>query len=223
MNAQRNALKQRFDAVDLYPVTCEPLSDGRTDMEVLDGIIAGGARIVQLRDKESTPAAIYRKALRFRERTANAGLLLIINNHVDICIAVDADGVHLGQDDLPLEAARKLLPGRLIGASSHNLDEALAAQSADADYVNVGPLFTTGTKTGLHRFLGVDAVTRIAPHLRIPFTVMGGINTENLDAVLNAGARKVAVVTAITRAPDIPAEVRTWRARITRHRGATGS
>ncbi len=207
--------KNLFEQVDIYPVTCEQLSNGRSDVEVLKGVIEGGARIIQLREKKLSERDFYRLATDFRELTARAGMLLIINDRVDIALAVGADGVHLGQDDFPVPAARKLGPELLIGASSHNLEEALRAQEEGADYVNIGPIFPTATKEDAGFFLGPEAIAGISKRLRIPFTVMGGINESNIDQVLSAGARRIAVVTAITRAPDIAAAVRSLRAGIT--------
>lgn len=210
--------KTMFDDVDLYPVTCEKLSAGRTNFEVLEGLVHGGARIVQLREKEATSRELYDMAVRFREITSRAGILLIINDRLDIALAVNADGVHLGQEDLPIEAARKLGPELIIGASTHSLEEALRAQDAGADYVNIGPIFPTSTKAGVRHFLGPEAISAISSHLSIPFTVMGGIHEKNLDEVLRHGARKVAMVTEITRAPDIAQRVRTLRSRILEQR-----
>lgn len=215
----RQERKALFEQVDIYPVTCERLSAGRSDLDVLDGVIKGGARIIQLREKDLSEGDYYRLAERFRERTARAGVLLIINDRVDVAIAVGADGVHLGQDDFPIPAARRIAPDLLIGASSHNLEEALCAQEEGADYVNIGPIFPTGTKEGVEHFLGPEAIREIVPHLQIPFTVMGGIKESNIGEVLAAGARKVAVVTAITQAPDIAGAVRSLRKRITGHFG----
>ena len=200
-----------FDSVDIYPVTCERLSNGRTDLEVLAGLISGGARIVQLREKDLGEGDFFRLAELFRERTAKAGMLLIINDRVDVALAVGADGVHLGQEDLPVPAARRIAPELLIGASTHNLREALRAQEEGADYVNIGPIFSTGTKEGVKEFLGPEAISRIAPHLEIPFSVMGGINRSNIKRVLDAGARKIAVVTALTQAPDVSEAVQSFR------------
>jgi thiamine-phosphate pyrophosphorylase len=200
-----------FETVDIYPVTCERLSNGRSNLEVLEGLIEGGAKIVQLREKELGTRDFLRLAEIFRERTAKARMLLIINDRVDIAIAVGADGVHLGQEDLPLPQARKMAPDLLIGASSHNLEEALRAQNEGADYVNIGPIFPTRTKAGVEHFLGPQAISQIAPRLRIPFTVMGGIKDANIEQVLREGAGKVAVVTAITQAPDIAKAVRFFR------------
>ena len=207
----RQSRKLLFETVDIYPVTCERLSNGRSNPEVLAGLIEGGSRIVQLREKDLSERDFFRLAEVFRERTAKAGMLLIIDDRVDVAIAVGADGVHLGQEDLPLPQARKIAPDLLIGASSHNLDEALQAQDEGADYVNIGPIFPTRTKAGVQRFLGPQAISQIAPHLHIPFTVMGGIKEANIEQVLRIGAGKVAVVTAITQAPDIAQAVRTFR------------
>ncbi len=203
-----------FNQVDIYPVTCERLSNGRSDIEVLRGVIAGGAKIIQLREKDLSERDFYLLAKKFRELTASAGMLLIVNDRVDIALAVGADGVHLGQDDFPVPAARKIAPDLIMGASSHDLEEALRAQGEGADYVNIGPIFPTETKSGIEHFLGPEAISRIAPRLQIPFSVMGGIKRSNMAEVLSAGARKIAVVTAITQASDIAEAVRSLRAEI---------
>ena len=210
----REARRQMFQQVDVYPVTCEELSEGRSNLEVLEGVIRGGAKIIQLREKEYQKRDLYHLALKFREMTAKDGVLLIINDHVDIALAVGADGVHLGQEDLPLTVARQLAPELLIGASTHSLEQALQAEKDGADYINIGPIFITKTKEGVGSSLGPETVARISPQIVVPFTVMGGINEENLDLVLAKGARRVAMVTAITRAADIAAKIRALREKI---------
>ena len=210
----REARRRLFQQVDIYPVTCEELSQGRSNLEVLEAVIQGGARIVQLREKEYSKKDLYHLALIFREMTAKAGVLLIINDHVDIALGVEADGVHLGQEDLPLTVARQLAPELLIGASTHFLEDALQAQKDGADYINIGPIFPTRTKEGVERVLGPEAIAKISPHVEVDFTVMGGINEANIDQVLAQGARRVAMVTAITRAADIAAKVRSLKEKI---------
>jgi thiamine-phosphate pyrophosphorylase len=202
---------EAFKRIDLYPVTDQGQSLGRSNYEVLEGMIAGGARIVQLREKGLGKKALLEMASRFREMTSGAGMLLVVNDHLDIALSVGADGVHLGQDDLPLDCARGIAHELIIGVSTHSLEQAIAAQGGGADYVNIGPIFPTGTKTTAMAPLGPESIMRIAPGLRIPFTVMGGINRGNIGRVLEAGALKVAVVTAVTKAPDIAAEVRLLR------------
>lgn len=202
---------RRFEEVDIYPVTCERLSAGRSDLEVLAAVIRGGAKIVQLREKELDKRSCYQLAVRFREITADADILLIVNDHVDIALAVGADGVHLGQEDLPFQAARKIAPELIIGVSTHSLEEALRAQQGDVDYVNIGPIFPTSTKTEAKHFLGPEAIAEIGSRLKIPFTVMGGITEGNINQVVAAGANKIAMVSAITGAEDIECQVRKFR------------
>jgi len=217
MEPDRAERLARFREIDIYPVTCEKLSAGRTNLDVLRAVIDGGARIVQLREKEYSTRTLYRTAEQFRTETAEAGVLLIINDRIDVALAVGADGVHLGQDDLPIAAARRLAPRLLIGASTHSREEALQAEQEGADYVNIGPIFPTKTKEGIANFLGPEAIGSISSAITVPFTVMGGITASNLDLVLQQGARRVAMITAITQATNIAATIRTLRERIVAH------
>lgn len=205
---QKEVRQEAFMQVDIYPVTCERLSGGRSNLEVLKAVIQGGAKIIQLREKGYSIKKLYNLAVKFREITAKAGVLLIINDHVDIALSVGADGVHLGQDDFPLQAAREIAPDLIIGASTHSLPEAVQAQKDGADYINIGPIFPTSTKEGVERFLGPEAIAAISPAIAVPFTVMGGISEANIDQVLARGARRVAVVTAITKAANIAEQTR---------------
>lgn len=207
---------QRFERdVTLYPVSCEALCNGRSDLEWLEAVLAGGAKIVQLRDKISPDRVVYEKARVFRRRTLEAGALLIINNRVDIALAVDADGVHLGNSDLPAPEARRLAPELIIGVSANTAEQAASAQERGASYFNIGPLFPTTTKEGLREFLGIEAIGRFAALSDLPFTVMGGVKFEHIDELTAAGARRLAVVTAITRARDMEEETKRWIAAIT--------
>ena len=203
-----------FRQVDIYPVTCERLSAGRSNLDVLNGVVQGGAKIIQLREKEYHTKDLYYLALKFREITTAAGILLIINDHLDIALAVEADGVHLGQKDLPPKVARKLAPELLIGASTHSLEQALEAQESGADYVNIGPIFPTETKEGTEGSVGPDAIDTISQHVEVPFTVMGGVNESNIDIVLSRGVQRVAMITAITKAENIAERVNSLRERI---------
>jgi thiamine-phosphate pyrophosphorylase len=213
MNRKERLIKLK--AIDIYPVTCQELSEGRTNLEVLAAVLAGGAKIIQLREKHWDKKDLYELAIEFRKRTRSYDALLIINDHVDVALAVSADGVHLGQEDLPIGAARKIAPELIIGASSHNLSEALKAEQDGADYVNIGPIFPTKTKANAVRFLGPEAISEIGPQLTVPFTTMGGIHPSNIGRVLEAGARRVALITGITRAADIAERVRQLRKSIT--------
>ncbi|OGC25135.1 thiamine-phosphate diphosphorylase [candidate division WOR-1 bacterium RIFOXYC2_FULL_37_10] len=197
-------LEKRVLKTDIYPVITPSFCKGRSPIFVLQEVLAGGAKIVQLRDKQEPE----RHAQKFREITEKYNALLIINDSVDLALKFNADGVHLGQGDLPLIEAREKAPELIIGVSAHNLKEALFAQENGASYVNLGPIFQTKTKEKLSIFLGVAAIKEIAPCLKIPFTVMGGINKDNIDQVLEAGARRVAMVTGITETENVAETVR---------------
>lgn len=206
---------RRLRRVDLYMVTSESLSGRRTSLDVLDAVLAAGVRMVQLREKEKSKGELYHLACRFRSRTAEAGCLLIVNDHLDVALAAGADGVHLGREDLPIAAARSIAPKLIIGASSHSLAEALEAQGEGADYVNIGPIFPTKTKPEHQVFLGPEGIRDIGSELSIPFSCMGGINRDNIEELVKAGAKIVAVITAVTRAEDMTEAARTLRTLIT--------
>lgn len=197
-----------FRAAGLYLVTSAEYSAGRTTESIAAAALAAGVRLIQLREKSLSCRDLLLLAKRLRAMTAAYEALLIINDRVDVAWAADADGVHLGQSDFPIAEARRLNPDWILGASSHNETEARAAQQAGASYVNIGPLFPTGTKRWDDAFLGIDGLRRIAPSVSIPFTVMGGIKRSHIPALREAGARTIAVVTAVTAAPDPGAAAR---------------
>ncbi len=199
---------------DLYVVITQALCAGRSSVEVLRGVLDAGVRLVQYREKDVDTLTMCQQAEQFRRLTRQTDALLIINDRADVALAVGADGVHLGQSDLPIAAARQMSPELLIGASAHSLDEALIAQEAGASYINIGPIFETATKRGVVQPLGPLAIDDIAPRLSIPWTTMGGIKLWNVGAVLSRGARTVAVVTAVTEAGDVTAAASALRERI---------
>lgn len=192
----------RFKRAGLYLVTSQAFSHGRSTPEIVKAALAGGARLIQLREKDMPLAQLAALATEIRTMTRKAGALLIINDRLDIALAVGADGVHLGQDDLPLAFARQAAPDLIIGASTHSIQEALSARQAGASYINIGPIFPTRTKTVAHAFLGLEGLKKIAPNVKIPFTVMGGIKAAHIPGLLKAGAGIIAVVTAITAAAN---------------------
>ena len=202
-----------FAETDLYVVITEAFCAGRTALEVLAQALAAGVRLVQLREKDMDGRRFYGRAVEFRRMTTAAGALLIVNDRVDIALAAGADGVHVGQDDLPVGAVRKIAPQLIVGASTHSLEEALAAQEAGASYVNIGPIFATQTKPTTVP-LGPEVIDKIAPRLRIPWTTMGGITSSNIDQVVARGARHRAVMTAVTAAADPTAAARLLREKI---------
>jgi thiamine-phosphate pyrophosphorylase len=207
-----------FADADLYVVITEAFCAGRSSLDVLASALDAGVRLVQLREKDWTDRALYERALQFRELTAAKNALLIIDDRVDVALASGADGVHVGQEDFPVEVARSLGPELIIGCSTHSLDEALVAQAAGASYVNIGPIFSTQTKSNVMAALGPEIIDEVKPQLTIPFTVMGGIKASNIDLVLERGARRAAVVTAVTAAEDVRAACAELREGIKRNR-----
>lgn len=204
------------DEVTVYPVCCEQLSGGRSDCEWLDAVLAGGAKIVQLRDKVSDDRQLLEKAKYFRKKTTEAGALFLINDRFDIGLLAGADGIHVGQEDLPPEEIRRFASDWIIGLSCNNSDEvkalntAVTAGDSTVSYYNIGPVYKTGTKTGLHTFLGVEGVLEMSKLCALPFTVMGGIKFEHIPELVAAGVHRIAVVTAISEAQDIVTETKRW-------------
>jgi thiamine-phosphate pyrophosphorylase len=198
------------EKVTIYPVSCEPLANGRSDIEWLEGVLAGGAKIVQLRDKYSDDRIFYQKALVFREKTNEAGALFIVNNRVDIALLANADGVHLGNKDLPADKVRKFAPDLLIGVSCNKQEQVTTAKERGASYYNIGPIYRTETKKNLISFLGSDAIVSFSSLSDLPFTVMGGVKRDHIQELVARGAHRIAVVTALTQSIDIAAETRRW-------------
>ncbi len=192
----------RFNQTDLYVVITEAFCAGRSALDVLDAVLQAGVTLIQFREKDWPDDRLYDVGLEFRKRTQAHNALLIVDDRIDIALAINADGVHLGQNDLPLEAARRIAPELLLGSSSHNLDEALAAQDQGASYINVGPIFDTQTKSVPSGAIGPQALHQILPNLTTPTTCMGGIKAHNIQQVLENGAKHPAVVTAVTAAKD---------------------
>jgi len=193
---------QRFVRAGLYLVTSGLLSGTRGTLEIVRLALGAGVRLVQLREKELGVRDFTSLAEAVRRMTVDAGALLIVNDRLDVAMAVGADGVHLGQEDLPIPMARRLAPDLIIGASTHSVEEAVRVQEEGASYLNIGPLFPTRTKAWGSRFLGVEGLKEIIPHVRIPFTVMGGIKKDHIPLLVKEGARTIAVVTAVTAADD---------------------
>jgi thiamine-phosphate pyrophosphorylase len=198
------------EKVTIYPVSCEPLANGRSDIQWLEGVLAGGAKIVQLRDKYSDDLTFYLKALAFREKTNEAGALFIVNNRVDIALLANADGVHLGNTDLPAQEVKKLAPDLIIGISCNKPEHAATAKERGASYFNIGPIYSTETKKNLTPFLGSEAIELFSSLCDLPFTVMGGVKLKHVQDIVARGARHIAVVTALTQAKDIAAETGRW-------------
>ncbi len=188
----------------LYVLTDHGLSRGRSNAEVVEEAIAGGADVIQLRDKGYTAKQLLEEALKLRRITRESGVPFIINDRVDVALAVEADGVHLGQDDFSIAWARRLLgKDRIIGISTHNVEEAVQAEKDGADYISIGSAFPTTTKPDARPISGLELITGIKENVNIPVVAIGGINLENAAQVGMAGADCIAVISAVVSAVDI--------------------
>ena len=189
----------------LYLVTDRRLMSCDTIEQSVEQAIEGGASIVQLREKDCSSREFYELALRVKKITQPKGVPLIINDRIDICLAANADGVHLGQSDTPCRTAREILGNnKIIGVSAALPEEAVQAQNDGADYLGVGAVFTTSTKTDT-RAVSSDIIKKIRSAVTIPFVVIGGINSDNIKQLYGLGINGAAVVSAIVAQNDITA------------------
>ena len=188
----------------------------RDHLDLVRAAVEGGAPMVQLRAKDLPDRELFRLAERARALTRAAGVRYIINDRLDVALAVEADGVHLGPDDLPWAAARRAAPGLCIGASVSNLSEASQADAAGVHYLGAGPVFGTATKMDAGAPLGLDGLRAICAATRLPVLGIGGITVETVGAPVAAGARGVAVVSAVSEAEDPVQAVRLLLASIRR-------
>ncbi|CAM4274382.1 thiamine phosphate synthase [Paenibacillus alkaliterrae] len=206
--------REAWNDFRLYVITAESNHPGKSVVDVIEQTLIGGAQIVQLRNKTGSRDEVLEQAKALRELTRKYKVPFIINDYPDIVLETDADGVHLGQEDMPIAEARRLLgPYRMIGISTHNLQQALAAERDGADYIGVGPVFPTDTKPG-RAAVTTSYVTEAARHVTIPFVAIGGITLGNVDLVLAAGANRICSVSAIVGSHDPAAMCRSFLRRL---------
>lgn len=192
----------------LYVVLDRAAARGRSLDDLLEALIDGGCRMVQLREKEWPSGRLLPVAERLLARARRAGITFIVNDRVDLAVAIGADGVHLGQDDLPARVARPLLrPGMILGVSTHSVAQAHAARDDGADYIAIGSVFATATKPDFE-LVGPGLVRKLRPDIRVPLVGIGGITHDNVGDVIRAGADGVAVISAVCATPDPTAAVR---------------
>jgi thiamine-phosphate pyrophosphorylase len=198
----------------LYAILDPEQTVGRDAVKALGELLAGGARFLQLRVKALPARDFFALALRARTDTRACGCKLIVNDRVDIALACDADGVHLGQEDLPLAVGRKLLGDKILGISTHDLDQARKAEQGGADYIGFGPMFGTATKDTGYAARGLEMLGQIRAGVNLPVVAIGGISEQNVARVWEAGANSAAIISDVLRADDIAGKVaRILRAR----------
>jgi thiamine-phosphate pyrophosphorylase len=178
------------------------VAGGRSLIDLLDLVLAGGGRLIQLREKTMPPADLLPVARQLARRCREVGAVFIVNDRADLAVAVDADGLHVGQDDMPAREARRLLrPGMVLGVSTHDEDQARAAVADAADYVAVGSIFPTTSRAGF-QLVGTDLIRRVRPAVPVPLVAIGGITADNAAEVIRAGADGVAVISAVCAQRD---------------------
>jgi thiamine-phosphate pyrophosphorylase len=194
----------------LYVITDEQLGKGRSHAEIARSAIEGGADVIQLRDKSASSRKLYEDAIIIRKITRDAKIIFIVNDRLDIALAVEADGVHVGQQDLPARMARQLIgENRILGVSAETIGEAIQAEEHGADYLGVGPIFEARTtKPDAGEPKGLLLLQQIRQKCQIPIIAIGGINQINAREVIQAGADGIAVISAIIAAEDIAAASR---------------
>ena len=197
---------------DLYGITAEEHSLGRSNIEVVRDMIAAGIKIIQYREKDKKMKVKYEECQVIRRLTEEAGVTFIVNDDIDLAMLVKADGVHIGQDDLPLEKVRELVGEEMIiGLSTHSPAQAEDAVKRGADYIGVGPIFKTATKKDVCQPVGLEYLEYVIENIQIPFVAIGGIKVDNIAQVAELGAKCISVVTDITTALDIPKRVKELR------------
>jgi thiamine-phosphate pyrophosphorylase len=196
----------------LYLVTDAGLSRGRSHLRIVEAAIRGGVTIVQYREKNASTRRMIEEADALCRLCRGAGVPFIVNDRLDVALAVDADGVHVGQDDLPAKLARRLLGrGKILGVSAGSVEEARQAVGDGADYIGASPVFSTPTKTDAPPPLGVEGLRRMAKAVELPVVAIGGITQANAAAMREAGAAGIAVVSALVGAEDVEAAARELR------------
>jgi thiamine-phosphate pyrophosphorylase len=194
----------------LCVITDEGMS-GSSHREVAERALRGGAPTIQLRDKRGDLRYLYEEALAIRDLCRRHAALFIVNDRLDLALAVEADGVHLGQEDIPPRLARPLLkPGMLLGVSTHSVEEAREAESAGADYIGFGPIYPTGTKEQTRPVVGVEGIRVVKARVKVPLLAIGGITLERVPTVMAAGADGVAVISAIVGSGNITGACRAF-------------
>lgn len=197
----------------IYCLTAEKFSLGRDNLSVVRSMLEAGIRIVQYREKTKKMGAKYEECKALREMTRQAGAAFIINDDIELAVLVEADGVHVGQEDLPVSAVRRLVGEEVaIGLSTHAPEEARAAVADGADYIGVGPIFATQTKEDVCAPVGLSYLEYVVGNIDLPFVAIGGIKKHNIAEVADRGAKCIAMVTEIVGAEDIGAEIAALRA-----------
>ena len=204
-------MKERLKDIDLYFITDSKLTR-KTVLEDVKSAIKAGVKIIQYREKEKSAREMIEDAKKIGKLCRENNILFIINDRIDIALAVNADGVHLGNEDIPYSIARKLLGSKkIIGLTVHNIQEAMEAEKIGADYIGVSPIFETKTKLDAGKPAGLKLIKDVKKEVKIPLVAIGGIDENNLKSVLKAGAKSIAIISAIITKDDVEKECKKFK------------
>ena len=193
---------------DLYCITAERYSNGRDNIQVVKELLSAGIKVIQYREKEKTMFDKYQECQQIRELTSKYGATFIVNDHLDLAIAVKADGIHIGQEDLPIEVVRDLIGGdMIIGLSTHTPKQAEEAVKKGADYIGVGPIFATNTKKNVSNPVGLEYLKYVVDNINITIVAIGGIKEDNIGSVREMGVNCICLITEIVGAENIGKKV----------------
>ncbi len=206
-----------FLSTDIYGITADQYSRGRGNVETVRLMIEAGIKVIQYREKDKSARHMYEECLAIRELTRNDGVTFIVNDRADLAVAVGADGVHVGQDDLPPKKVRQIVGDEMIiGLSTHSPAQAQSAVSIGGiiDYIGVGPIFATSTKKDVCEPVGLEYLEYVVNNISLPFVAIGGIKEHNIGLVRGVGAGIISLVTEIVGTTDISAKVRSIRSEL---------
>jgi thiamine-phosphate pyrophosphorylase len=199
--------KELLTEIDFYLVTDSGLSKKGTLSDVQDAVVSG-CKIVQYREKKKSTKKMISEALQIKAICGDDAIFLV-NDRIDVALAVDADGVHIGQDDMPIDVAREILGAdKIIGLTVHDLDEAIEAENSGADYVGLSPIFDTATKSDAGKGIGTERIMDVKNAINIPIVAIGGINKENCKVVIENGADSLVAISAVVCSDDVQRETK---------------
>lgn len=203
-------MKNIKEKLKLYLITDSPILQGRDFYKCIEDALKGGATMIQLREKNCDGKEFLEKAYKLRELTKKYDALFIINDRVDIALLSDADGVHVGQSDIPASDVRKLIgENKILGVSARNLEEAIKGEEQGADYLGVGAMFTTNTKKDAE-YVTLDTLKEMKENIKIPLVAIGGLTLDNMESIKDCGIDGYAIISAILSKKDICSECKKW-------------
>lgn len=202
---------------DIYCITSEEFSCGRGNIEVVKEMIAAGIKLIQYREKEKKMLEKFNECKEIRKLTLDAKVSFVVNDHVDLAMAVNADGIHVGQDDLPIAEIRRITNNKMfIGLSTHSPEQAKNAIRDGADYIGVGPVFKTYTKKDVCEPVGFEYLDYVVKNINLPFVAIGGIKEDNVGDIVKSGSRCVAMISDIVGADNIGKKIKNIREKMTK-------